>query len=336
MGDSSCTHALIAPVDAAGQRLDVFLATWAQSHAAPESLAGTSRARLQKLIEAHAVQVGGMAASGKMRLRGGESITVVLPPPVELGLTPVPMDLTVLYEDADLVVISKPPGLVVHPGAGTHGRATLVHGLLAHCGDLSGIGGVLRPGIVHRLDQGTSGAMVVAKNDYAHEALARQFARREVEKGYVALVLGTPQPAKKILDTWYDRHTVHRRRFTSKATSGRRAVTSYVVRGGRGGLSWLDVRLGTGRTHQIRVHLAEHGHPIVGDPVYGGRNLQRISDLALIDEARILTRQALHAQRLVFTHPRHGGRLALSAPWPADLLRLIAAVMGDIPKAAGA
>jgi 23S rRNA pseudouridine1911/1915/1917 synthase len=309
-------HPIEVPADAGGQRLDSFLA--ARAADAPDDVvwAQLSRARFQQLIDTQAVTLDGKPCRAALRLKGGERIVVSMAPPVPMGVTPVPMPLHILYEDADLIVINKAQGLVVHPGAGTH-APTLVHGLLAHCADLSGIGGVMRPGIVHRLDRGTSGAMVVAKHDRAHEGLAKQFEERQVTKRYIALTLGIPNPQRATLHTYYGRHPVHRQRYTSRLQSGKNAITSYAVSASEGGIALLDILLGTGRTHQIRVHLSEIGHPIVGDALYGGATqLARIKDPEMREQAAALPHQALHAAHLAFAHPISGAPLQFSADLP--------------------
>jgi 23S rRNA pseudouridine1911/1915/1917 synthase len=315
---------LEVPATARGERLDRFLVTAAAQAGSP--LAGLSRARLQALVAGGHVSVDGVAARSAKRLRGGESVGVALPPPQPLRLEPEPQPLDILYEDHDLIVVSKPAGVAVHPGAGRV-RGTLVAGLLAHCKDLSGVGGVLRPGIVHRLDRGTSGVLVAAKSEAAHVGLARQFASRRVEKRYVAFVLGMPAVRAATLKTRFRRHPTHRLRFTSKTAAGKEAVTSYEVVASAGGLSRLDIRLGTGRTHQIRVHMAESGHPIAGDPLYGGRRYNGLSS-ELRAVAERLTHQALHAAALAFVHPHTGEPLRFVAPLPADLEELWRAMVG--------
>ncbi|HET6345967.1 MAG TPA: RluA family pseudouridine synthase, partial [Myxococcota bacterium] len=249
------------------------------------------------------------------KLREGQRVEVRIPAPTPSTLVPMAMPLVVLYEDAHVIALDKPAGLVVHPGAGTRGP-TLVHGLLAQCGDLSGIGGVTRPGIVHRLDRGTSGVMVVAKHDRAHAGLAEQFSGRTVRKRYLAVVHGAPEPAQATLDTLYGRHPVHRQRFTARVTSGKRAVTTYRTVASAWGLAVLDVLLGTGRTHQIRVHLAEAGHPIVGDPLYGGRRPLPHAPKLVREAFDALEHQALHAARLELRHPITGAPLRFEAPPP--------------------
>jgi 23S rRNA pseudouridine1911/1915/1917 synthase len=309
-------HLVTSPLTAGGRRLDSFLATELKDH-------GLSRARLQALIAEGHVTLDGRRGKASAKLVGGEQIVVEVPEAVALDVAPEPMSLDVLFEDGDIVVVNKPAGLSVHPGAGRTG-GTLVSGLLAHCKDLSGIGGVLRPGIVHRLDAGTSGVLVVAKNDKAHEALATQFKERTIEKRYLAFVLGTPSPKERTLRTMYGRHPTRRQRFSSKVTRGKQAVTSYRVTHTGGGLSELDVLLGTGRTHQIRVHLADVGHPIVGDATYGGRALARIKDPELLGLCQALGHQALHAVRLSLRHPKTGESLTFVATPPPELRALAA------------
>lgn len=307
--------------DDQGERVDVALARLAGSAPADSPLAGFTRSRLQKLVAAGCVRVGDEVVRASYRLEAGDEVVVDLPPPEPLGLEAEDRPLAVLFEDEHLIAIDKPAGLVVHPGAGRR-QGTLVNALLAHCKDLSGIGGVERPGIVHRLDRDTSGVLVVAKHDRAHEALSRQFAAREVTKDYLAFVLGVPRPAEQRIETHFARHPTERRKFTGRVSAGRRALTSFrLVRAG-GGLALLDVALGTGRTHQIRVHLSELGHPIAGDPLYGGKQLQRLRDAGLRQLVGALERQALHAARLELRHPMTREALAFVAPLPTELAAL--------------
>lgn len=278
-----------------------------------------SRSHIARLIGAGHLTVDGQVTKPSARLRGGERLVLHLPPPRPLVLVPEPMALEVLFEDEHLIAINKAAGMVVHPGAGRD-TGTLVHGLLAHCGDLSGIGGVERPGIVHRLDRDTSGVLVVAKSDAAHRGLAAQFAERQVEKRYLAWVRGVPKPPRGHLDTPFGRHPKDRKRFSGRVTSGRRAVTDYKVRAEGGGAARVHVQIHTGRTHQIRVHLTELGHPVLGDALYGGRG--SLPPGPLRDWVAALRRHALHAHRLKLLHPVSGDELELVAPVPPELARI--------------
>jgi len=247
---------------------------------------------------------------------------VHVPPPEPARPEPEDIPLDVVFEDAHLLVLNKPAGLVVHPGAGAP-RGTLVNALLRHVSDLSGVGGVMRPGIVHRLDRGTSGLLVVAKDDRTHRALSRQFAGREVEKEYLALVLGVPAAKTGTVATPIGRDPVHRRKMSVRAPRGREARSDYRLAEAFDGASLLRVRIHTGRTHQIRVHLASIGHPVAGDATYGGTRTPSSRRAAARDALRGLTRPALHAARLAFVHPATGERLAFEAPLPADLLQVL-------------
>jgi 23S rRNA pseudouridine1911/1915/1917 synthase len=284
----------------AGQRLDLAVA----------ALAGVPRAQARRWIEGGRVgRNGEPAPRASQRLHEGDVLEVEPPEPIPSPLTPEPIPLAVLHEDADLIVIDKPAGLVVHPAPGNP-TGTLVNALLHHCGDLAGIGGVLRPGIVHRLDRGTSGVMVVAKHDAAHLALAEQFRVHSVERVYLALVRGLPRAEEGAVERPIGRHPRERKRMSVHSPAGREARTRWRVRERfpAEGVSLLEVRPETGRTHQIRVHLASAGLPIVGDPVYG-RGRSRLG----------LERPALHAAVLGFVHPRSGERLRFTAPCPSDL-----------------
>ena len=310
------------PGDAAGLRLDRFLAA-----RAPD----LSRTRLQSLIETGRVLVDGRLRKASHRLRAGEVVRVDVPPPVPLALVPEPIPLAIVHEDPALLVVDKPAGLVVHPGAG-HATGTLVHALLAHCGPtLSGIGGVRRPGIVHRLDRGTSGLLVVAKTDRAHLALARQLKARTVERRYLALVHGAPPHAEGLIEAPIGRDPRDRLRMAVRpAGAGRTAVTRYRVleRFARPvPLTALAVRLGTGRTHQIRVHLAFLGFPVVGDRTYRRRGTPPLPP-ALAPRVAALGGLALHAAVLGFTHPETGERLSFEAPPPPAFQALLAWLRG--------
>jgi 23S rRNA pseudouridine1911/1915/1917 synthase len=239
------------------------------------------------------------------RLEGGEKLSVLLPAPVPAQHLPEALPLNIVYEDASMIVIDKPAGMPVHPGPGHSGR-TLVNALLAHCPDLPGIGGVQRPGIVHRLDKATSGLIVAAKTERAHNSLARQLAERRIKKTYLALVEGRLEPQEALIDAPIGRDPNNRKRQMLRGVGGREAQTSYHIRDYFRGYTYLEASPITGRTHQIRVHMASLGHPIVGDELYG-----RPSSL--------VSRQFLHAWRLVLQHPTDGRELAFEAPLPEDL-----------------
>jgi len=293
------------PVDAAGERLDRFLA----------ASSGLTRARIQALIAGGQVRVGGAPRKASTLLRGGEQIILTLPPPEPSDLTPEPIPLDVLYEDADLLVINKPAGLVTHPAGGRR-TGTVVNALLHHCPDLRGIGGVERPGVVHRLDKDTSGCLVVAKTEVAHEGLSRQFRARQVRKTYLALVRGSLREKSGRITVPVGRDLRDRKKMGVRTARGREAATAFRVLRDLPGATLLEVTLETGRTHQIRVHLAHVGHPVVGDALYGGRWERRAREGG---GGPVAPRQLLHAWRIAFTHPRTGAAVAVEAPPPADL-----------------
>jgi len=299
-------HEFVVSRADAGQRLDVFLAR----------VSGLTRARVQHLIADAHVLVGGNSQKARHRVSAGERIRLCIPPATPLALVPEAIPLDILYEDDDLIVLNKPPGMVVHPGAG-RSAGTLVHALLAHCPTLPGIGGVERPGIVHRLDRDTSGVLVVAKTDAAHQSLSRQFNGRTVRKRYLAVVHGEVRQEAGRIEAPIGRREHDRKRMGIRE-NGREARTGYQVLRRLGGASVLALALETGRTHQIRVHLSHIGHPVVGDQVYGGRRERRRT---MTDERRA-ERQMLHAWRLGFQHPRTGAWLEFTAPVPEDILRL--------------
>lgn len=300
---------LTVPADSEGVRLDVFLTS---------VLPGQSRSQIQRLIKEGAVQIEGRATRPNQPVKVGQAIAVAIPEPVGTRPQPEPLPLSIVYQDHDLIVIDKPAGMVVHPAAG-HARGTLVNALLYHVDDLSGIGGEKRPGIVHRLDRGTSGLMVVAKHDAAHEALARQFRDREVEKEYVALVWGVVQAGRRI-DLAVGRDPAHRMKMSARARRSREAVTRIVAAEPVSALTLVRVAIYTGRTHQIRVHLSAIGHPVVGDPLYGGVHRRVAGDLRAITH---LDRPFLHASRLAFKHPHDGRRMEFTSPLPADLQHVL-------------
>jgi 23S rRNA pseudouridine1911/1915/1917 synthase len=296
-----------------GLRLDRVLAS---------EIAGYSRSQVQRLIEGgHVTLPRVKLVKANTALREGDVVTVDLPAPVAATPLAEPLPVDVLYQDADVIVVNKPAGMVVHPGAG-HDSGTLVNALLHHVKDLSGIGGELRPGIVHRLDKGTSGVMVIAKHDAAHQELARQFHDREVEKEYVALVWGTVQQRKRI-DIPIGRDPVHREKISTRTRRGRSAVTRVTWARHVPGLSLLRIAITTGRTHQIRVHLNAIGHPIVGDALYGGIHRRMPQNLRPVQR---LTRPFLHAERLAFVQPRTGEALEFRVALPEDLRAVLEAI----------
>jgi 23S rRNA pseudouridine1911/1915/1917 synthase len=260
--------------------------------------------------------VGGKPAKTAQRLRGGEEVRLSVPAAVPVQTEAEDLPLRLLHQDRDLVVIDKAAGMVVHPAAGNW-SGTVVNALLHRVRDLGGVGGELRPGIVHRLDKDTSGCLVVAKNEAALAALQRSFKAREVDKRYLALVLGSPKASGE-MDTFFGRHPKDRKRFTGKLLEGKRALTRYRVLEQLADAALVEVELLTGRTHQIRVHFAEAGHPLLGDATYGGRR-QPKGKAALALE--VIGRQALHAWRLGFAHPRTGKPLSFEAPLPEDFQR---------------
>ncbi len=304
-----------ATAEDAGKRLDQFLVA---------HLPETSRARVQQLIAQQLVLVNDAIARASLRLRGGERIAVLgsaSQPPLRAMAEDIPLDI--VFEDADLAVVNKPAGMTVHAGAGAtddeRNRGTLVNALLHHFGQLSSVGGELRPGIVHRLDKATSGLLVVAKSDEAHRRLASQFVRRQVKKKYIALVHGWLKQDRGTISSSISRDRVRRTRMTTKRSGGREAITHYQVErrldSPYGKFTLLEVRIDTGRTHQIRVHLASLRHPVVGDTLYGAPR-----EMVLNRPRRLsLPRNFLHAAALQFQHPRSGEPLSFTAPLPAEL-----------------
>jgi 23S rRNA pseudouridine1911/1915/1917 synthase len=324
----SVTQEHLVPAAADGARLDQFLT------AAMDDL---TRSQIGRAVAEGRVTVAGVAATkAGQRVQTGQRVVIVVPPPIPDRAAPEDLPLSVRYEDRDLIVVAKPAGLVVHPAHG-HPSGTLVNALLYHCSDLSGIGGVKRPGIVHRLDRDTSGLMVVAKNDQSHLALSALFKAHAVDRRYMAVVeAGARFPAEGEFRTRYGRHPTDRLRFSSRVTEGRDAVTYWRTLCSTEGLHWVEVRLETGRTHQIRVHFADHGYPILGDPLYGRAGKTRRDILGRIRPlleatpaaAGVLSRQALHAYTLGFAHPRDGRALHFREPPPEDLQQLLEALFG--------
>ena len=309
----------VAPDDA-GTRLDHFLTA---------RLGGRTRSQIQRLIREGRIGLARTTARPGIAVRAGDVVRVDIPAPAPAAPRPEALPLEIVHDDADLVVVDKPAGMVVHPAAG-HADGTLVNALLHHVRDLSGIGGELRPGIVHRLDRGTSGLMIVAKHDRAHAELARQFANREVEKEYVALVWGLVRQGRRI-DLPIGRDPVDRKRISARSRRAREAVTRVATAEPLDGVTLVRVAIATGRTHQIRVHLSAIGHPVVGDSLYGGRRRHPPPHLRVVQR---LDRPFLHAARLAFTHPRDGRRVVVECELPDDLVRLTDAVRAVARKRA--
>jgi 23S rRNA pseudouridine1911/1915/1917 synthase len=290
------TFKFVVPKENARMRLDLCLV---------KALPELSRSRIQQLIRADLVRLNDATTRPNQLVRTGDEIEVTQPPPEKLKLTPEAIPLEILYEDDDLIVINKPAGMTVHPGAGQR-EHTLVNALLHHCRCLSGIGGKERPGIVHRLDKETSGCLVAAKNDMTHRELSKQFAARTVEKIYLALVAGKLRKQTGVIEQKIGRHPVHRQRMSVVSPRGRTARTEYRVVRSSERASLVECRLHSGRTHQIRVHLHHLGHPVLGDKIYAPRF------------AKNLPRQMLHAWKLGFRHPRTDGWKNFEAPLPDD------------------
>ena len=306
------------------ERLDHFVA---------RSVEQLTRSAATRLIETGMVTVDGTAQKPSLKLKGGEEISVTIPPPVPTEAEAEHIPLDILHEDGDVIVINKAAGMTVHPGAGQW-SGTLVNALIGHCGDLSGIGGELRPGIVHRIDKDTSGILVVAKNDRAHQSLANQFKEHTVKRLYVALIFGSPRQDTGRIEEAIGRHPVDRKKMSGKARHGKRAVTHWKVLARYGSITMVRLRLETGRTHQIRVHLSEAGFPLVGDEVYGGGSrLANIPDTALRKLIRDLNRQALHAMTLGFIHPAGGDYREFTVDIPEDMARIIGYLEELMPQA---
>lgn len=316
---SGALRRVTAEAGDAGARLDRLLAA---------RLAEMSRTRLKHLVESGRVTMeGATIMDPSMRVKPGQSFLISLPEAVADKPAPQAMDLNILYEDAHLLVLDKPAGLVVHPAPGNPDR-TLVNALLAHCGDsLAGIGGVKRPGIVHRLDKDTSGLMVVAKDELAQTKLSADFAARRIARAYQAVVWGVPQPRAGEISGRIGRSPRNRQKMAVRREGGKPAVTRYrVLRAFKDWAALLECQLATGRTHQIRVHLTERGHPLIGDPTYGNpRSMGRLRPLppALRQRLASFPRQALHATLLGFHHPANGEYVEFSSPLPRDVAELV-------------
>jgi 23S rRNA pseudouridine1911/1915/1917 synthase len=302
---------IVAPGEQ-GLRLDIFLS---------QKDAGLSRSQARRLIDGGEALVDGRPARASHRLRPGERVSLHRPPPVPAGIVAEEIPLDIRYEDDAVLVVDKPAGMVVHPAAG-NSRGTLVNALQFHCGRLSSVGGLMRPGIVHRLDKGTSGLMVIAKTDEAHRHLSEQFKKRRVSKHYTVLVHGDLREDEGVIDAPVGRHPVERKKMSTASRRGKAALTRWRVLERYGDCTLLEAQIETGRTHQIRVHLGAMGHPVVGDAVYGGS--KRAADRTALRAAlKRLARQALHAGRLSFLHPLTGRVMSFESPLPADMAEVI-------------
>jgi len=306
---------LVVPSEQAGQRLDRFLVS---------QLTELSRSRIQSLVEEGFVQVDGSAMKPSYRVESGDSVTVEIPAPPEAGVDAEPIPLDVLYEDKDIAIINKAAGMIIHPGAGAD-TGTMVAALLHRFGGMAGlssVGGALRPGIVHRLDKGTSGAVVIARTDKAHKELVEEFRNRAVQKTYVALLHGKMKDEKGTIDLPIARDLHRRSRMTARRREGREARTDWRARLRLRGFTLVEADLHTGRTHQIRVHFSALGYPVVGDTVYGAPRQERVGPDILPE----LGRNFLHAARLAFLHPRTGKEVEVRAPLPPELIAYLQAL----------
>jgi 23S rRNA pseudouridine1911/1915/1917 synthase len=297
-----------------GQRLDVFLT---------QNDAALSRSQVKRVVEEGDVLVNGIVPKVSQRLKEGDIISLHLKPAKEAIASAQDIPLSIVYEDEAIIVVNKPAGMVVHPAPGNP-ENTLVNALLFHCRNLSGIGGVVRPGIVHRLDKGTSGLIVAAKTDDAHRNLSAQFENHEVHKTYRVLVWGDMRGNQGEILLPVGRHATDRKKMSTKSKRGKSALTLWKVRERYGLATLLDVEIKTGRTHQIRVHLSDRGYPVIGDTVYGSttNKIRAISDPLLKTSLKSLNRQALHAAQLSFIHPLKRERVVFTAEMPADMTAL--------------
>jgi 23S rRNA pseudouridine1911/1915/1917 synthase len=297
-----------------GRRLDQFLS---------ETDLNLSRSQAKNLIEKHHILLNQKPTKPSAHLKTGDIVSGTLPEPKPLSLKPEPLPLTILYEDSSIIVIDKPSGMVVHPAYGNL-SGTLVNALLYHCKDLTGINGVLRPGIVHRLDKDTSGVMVVAKDDEAFHQLTKQFKNRTVGKVYFAIAYGKFSQDEGLIDSAIGRHPSERKRMSTRTKKGKTAITRWKKVEELNGFTLLEIFPQTGRTHQIRVHLSSIGHPLLGDPLYGRKGRPNaIHDPFLKECVKRMNRQALHAHRLEFTHPRTGERVQFVSPIPQDMKEVL-------------
>lgn len=317
MHDQSAFTILVNTHDS-GKRLDLYIAS---------SISDCSRSVATNLIRNGKIRVQGMVRKPGYRIKAGDEICGYIPPPTPILFKPEPIPIDILYEDDDIIVINKHPGLVIHPGPGHH-SGTLVNALLYHCPNLEGIGGALRPGIVHRLDKDTSGVLVVAKNDRAHHHLSKQFKSRQVKKEYLALVYGKMESDSGSVSLPIGRHPVDRKKMSTNSRKSRVAETTWQIRERFELASLIKVNLKTGRTHQIRVHCAAIKHPVIGDNVYGprktGKNVTHGKNLF-----GSIPRQMLHAWRIVLTHPDSKTMVSFEAPIPSDMQAVITALRGQ-------
>lgn len=326
-GEAAATsHSFVIPEEHAGKRLDAFLSA---------KLPQASRVRVRRGVDGGNAHVEGKVRKASYRLKAGQQVTFILPPPPASGPKPQPIDLNILYEDESIAVVNKPAGMVVHPARG-HWSGTLASALVHHFQELSELGGPTRPGIVHRLDRDTTGVIVVAKTDQAHSRLSEQFQARLVKKEYLALVLGSPDRDRDWIDHPIGDHPSHREKkaLRSGHTSSREAQTFYEVEQRFCGISLIRAMPKTGRTHQIRLHLASIRCPVLCDKLYGGRSQMTVGELRslcrdkrlapdLADDVVLVERQSLHAQRISFAHPESGATVQFEAPLPDDIGRLL-------------
>ena len=310
MEPSQVKNIMEIPLEFAGQRADVFLSGF---------LTDLSRSSIKKHIERGNILIDRKTFKPSKIISGGESLSVNIPPPEPCGVKGEEIDIEVLHEDRDMIVVNKPAGMVVHPGAGVTG-GTLVNALVHMCEDLSGIGGEMRPGIVHRLDKETSGIMVVAKNDRAHKSLSEQFKSRETEKEYAAVVSGEMKKSSGVFSSPIGRSPSNRIKMSSSSKAARDAETRWEVVERLGGATLVSVWPKTGRTHQIRVHFSENGFPVLADKVYGGKKSRPRNSGTV---GSLIKRHALHAKSLGFTHPATGKRIEFSAGIPEDMISVI-------------